>query len=164
MKLSVLQFCDFYNALLSIWVTLVAMASMGPRATSFCQMLGVVVLAVGAEMDRTALWVFLLPAISGVSLVIVYWAIKCRQKGKFYTFFFTNNYILKISRYTGTLQYPARVYRLIYLPIGLIVVFVGLVCYAFLQTRSNYYIIHSLWHVCVAAGVVLLLPKREYME
>ncbi|XP_001600009.1 post-GPI attachment to proteins factor 6 isoform X2 [Nasonia vitripennis] len=144
MKLSVLQFCDFYNALLSIWVTLVAMASMGPRATSFCQMLGVVVLAVGAEMDRTALWVFLLPAISGVSLVVVYWAIKCRQK--------------------GTLQYPARVYRLIYLPIGLIVVFVGLVCYAFLQTRSNYYIVHSLWHVCVAAGVVLLLPKREYMQ
>jgi hypothetical protein len=82
MKLSVLQFCDFYNALLSIWVTLVAMASMGPRATSFCHMLGVVTLAVGAEMDRTALWVFLLPTVSGCLLVLVFWAIKCRQKGE----------------------------------------------------------------------------------
>lgn len=55
-------------------------------------------------------------------------------------------------------------YRLVYLPIGLLTVIFGLVCYAFLQTRSNYYIIHSVWHVCVAVGVVFLLPNPEYME
>lgn len=33
MRLGVLQFCDFFNALLSIWVTLVAMASFGPKLT-----------------------------------------------------------------------------------------------------------------------------------
>lgn len=81
-RVSVLQFCDFFNALLSIWVTLVAMASLGQRATSFCQMLGVVVLAVGAELDRTALWVFLLPTVCGCLLVISSWAYKCRQKGE----------------------------------------------------------------------------------
>ncbi|KAJ8674352.1 hypothetical protein QAD02_005614 [Eretmocerus hayati] len=143
-RLNVLQFCDFFNALLSIWVTLVAMASMGPRATSFAHMLGVVVLAVGAELDKTALWVFLMPVVCGCSLVVISWAYKCRQK--------------------GTLKYPARIYRLVYLPIGLTVVLIGMICYAFLQTRRNYYILHSLWHVCVATGVVLLLPKRHYME
>ncbi|XP_011504148.1 PREDICTED: transmembrane protein 8B-like [Ceratosolen solmsi marchali] len=143
MKLSVLQFCDFYNALLSIWVTLVAMASMGPRTTSFCHMLGVVILAVGAEMDRTALWVFLLPTVSGCILVLVFWTTKCRQK--------------------GTLKYPARKYKFIYLPIGLVCVLIGLGCYGFLQTRRNYYLVHSLWHICVAAGVILLLPKQEHM-
>lgn len=57
------------------------MASLGPRATSFCQMLGVVVLAVGAELDRTALWVFLLPTVCGLVLVVASWTVKCRQKG-----------------------------------------------------------------------------------
>lgn len=56
------------------------------------------------------------------------------------------------------------VYRSIYFPGGLLLVALGLVCYAFLQTRRNYYIVHSLWHVCVAVGVVLLLPKRQYMK
>lgn len=144
MRLSVLQFCDFYNALLSIWVTLVAMVSVGPRLTAFLQMAGAVVLAVGAELDRTALWVFLVPAVTGCILVGLSWARKCRAK--------------------GTYHYPARPYRLFYLPAGLSVVVVGLICYAFLQTHSNYYIVHSFWHVCVAVGVMLLLPKRQYMD
>ncbi|XP_058808953.1 post-GPI attachment to proteins factor 6-like isoform X2 [Phymastichus coffea] len=144
LRLSVLQFCDFYYALLSVWVTLVAMASLGPRASGFCDLLGALVLALGAEVDRTALWVFLLPAASGCALVLACWALKCRRK--------------------GSLQYPARIYRLVYLPLGLLVVSAGLGCYAFLQTRRNYYVVHSLWHVCVAAGVVLLLPKKHYMQ
>ncbi|XP_014218412.1 post-GPI attachment to proteins factor 6-like [Copidosoma floridanum] len=143
LSLNVLQFGDFYSALLAIWLTLVAMASMGRRVTSFCQMLGVIVLAMGAEMDRMALWVFLLPAFFGFGLVVVSWALKCRQK--------------------GTLAYPARAYRLFYLPAGLVIVLIGLVCFAFLQTRSNYYIVHSVWHVCVAVGAALLLPSREHM-
>lgn len=56
------------------------------------------------------------------------------------------------------------IHRNIYFPAGLLLVSVGLICYAFLQTRSNYYIVHSLWHVCVAIGAILLLPKRKYMK
>ncbi|XP_076392048.1 transmembrane protein 8B [Megachile rotundata] len=144
MRLSVLQFCDFFNALLSIWVTLVAMASFGPKLTAFCQITGAVVLAMSAEMDRTALWVFLLPAISGSALIGLSWGLRCKRR--------------------GTVRYPLRPYRNIYFPAGLLLVSLGLVCYAFLQTRKNYYIIHSLWHVCVAIGVILLLPKRQYMK
>ncbi|XP_076764555.1 transmembrane protein 8B isoform X1 [Xylocopa sonorina] len=144
MRLSVLQFCDFFNALLSIWVTLVAMASFGPKLTAFCQISGAVILAMSAEMDRTALWVFLLPAITGSALIGLSWGMRCKRR--------------------GTIRYPSRPYRSIYFPAGLLIVSLGLICYAFLQTRSNYYIVHSLWHVCVAVGVILLLPKRQYMK
>lgn len=144
MRLSVLQFCDFFNALLSIWVTLIAMASLGPRLTAFCQISGAIVLAVCAELDRTALWVFLLPTITGCTIVIVTWINRCRSK--------------------NTFKYPARPYGTIYLGAGLLLVTLGLVCYAFLQTRKNYFIVHSFWHLCVAVGVMLLLPKRKYMQ
>lgn len=144
MRLSVLQFCDFFNALLSIWVTLVAMASFGPKLTAFCQITGAVILAMSAEMDRTALWVFLLPAVTGSALIGLSWGLRCKRR--------------------GTVRYPSRPYRSIYFPAGLLLVALGLVCYAFLQTRRNYYIVHSLWHVCVAIGVILLLPKRQYMK
>ncbi|KAG5324721.1 TMM8A factor, partial [Acromyrmex heyeri] len=144
MRLSVLQFCDFFNALLAIWVTLVAMASFGPRLTAFCQVAGAIVLAMGAEMDRTALWVFLLPAVTGSALIGLSWGLRCKRK--------------------RTIRYPSRPYRTIYFPAGVLLVTLGLVCYAFLQTRRNYYLIHSLWHICVAIGVILLLPKRKYMK
>jgi len=91
MRLSVLQFCDFFNALLAIWVTLVAMASFGPRLTAFCQVTGAIVLAMGAEMDRTALWVFLLPAVTGTAIIGLSWGLKCRRK--------------------RTVKYPSRPYR-----------------------------------------------------
>ncbi|XP_039314287.1 post-GPI attachment to proteins factor 6 isoform X2 [Solenopsis invicta] len=144
MRLSVLQFCDFFNALLAIWVTLVAMASFGPRLTAFCQVAGAIVLAMGAEMDRTALWVFLLPAVTGSALIGLSWGLRCRRK--------------------RTIRYPSRPYRTIYFPAGVLLVSLGLICYAFLQTRRNYYLVHSLWHICVAIGVILLLPKRKYMK
>ena len=82
LDLNVLQFCDFFNALLSIWVTLIAMASMGSRATSFCHMIGIIIIAFGVEKERTSLWVFLLPAIAGCLIVMLSWAYKCRQKGE----------------------------------------------------------------------------------
>lgn len=144
MRLNVLQFCDFFNALLSIWVTLVAMASFGPRLTAFFQILGAIILAMSAEMDRTALWVFLLPSITGSALIGLSWGLRCRRR--------------------KTVRYPSRVYRTVFFPAGLLIVSLGLVCYAFLQTRSNYHVVHSLWHICVAVAVILLLPKRHYMK
>ena len=144
LRLSVLQFCDFFIALLSIWVTLVAMAGLGPRLTASSQFFGAIILAVCAELDRTALWVFLLSAIPGSLLVGISWGIKCHSK--------------------ATFAYPARRYRTVYLSLGLLMVILGLICYAFFQTKKNYFIVHSFWHICVAVGVMLLLPKRKYME
>lgn len=61
-------------------------------------------------------------------------------------------------------RHVPSVSRTIYFPAGVLLVSLGLVCYAFLQTRKNYYLVHSLWHICVAIGVILLLPKRKYMK
>ncbi|XP_033303836.1 transmembrane protein 8B [Bombus bifarius] len=144
MRLDVLQFCDFFNALLSIWVTLIAMASFGPKLTAFCQVTGAVILAMSAQIDRTALWVFLLPAITGSALIGLSWSMRCKRR--------------------GTVRYPSRPYRSIYFPAGLLLISLGLICYAFLQTRRNYYIVHSMWHACAAIGAILLLPKRQYMK
>lgn len=143
-KISVLQFCDFYNALLSVWITLIAMASFGPRLTGFYQISGAIVLAFCAEIDRTALWVFLLPALTGCIIVGTAWGMKCRRQRNF--------------------KYPAMRYKSVYLSTGLGIVFVGLICYAFLQTRKNYHILHSFWHICSAVGIMILLPKKKYMK
>lgn len=172
MRLSVLQFCDFFNGLLSIWVTLVAMASFGPKLTAFCQIAGAVILAMSAEMDRTALWVFLLPAITGSALIGLSWGIRCKRRGTVrypmrpyrYVVFIESNSNMHIEHTHSDEVKCFFVYRSIYFPAGLLLVSLGFVCYAFLQTRSNYYIVHSLWHVCAGIGVILLLPKRQYMK
>ncbi|XP_044011522.1 post-GPI attachment to proteins factor 6-like [Aphidius gifuensis] len=143
-KISVLQFCDFYNALLSIWVTLIAMTSFGQKLTCFLQIFGAIVLAFCAEIDRTALWVFLLPTLSGCILIGFAWGMRCHRQRNF--------------------KYPALRYRSVYLSTGLGIVFVGLICYAFLQTRKNYHVLHSFWHICTAIGIMLLLPKKKYMK
>jgi ABC-type nitrate/sulfonate/bicarbonate transport system permease component len=38
------------------------------------------------------------------------------------------------------------------------------VCYAFLQTKQNYHIVHSIWHMLMALSILCLLPKRKVFE
>ena len=42
-RLSALQFCDFYSAVLAFWVTLIAMAHLPPAVISLLHMAGAVV-------------------------------------------------------------------------------------------------------------------------
>lgn len=144
MRVSVLQFCDFFTALLAFWVTLVAMGGLSSRMTAILDLGGAVVLAMCAELNRTALWVFATPAMTGSFMVIFVWIRRCRAR--------------------KTINYPAKRYQYYYFPAGLGLVALGLICYAFLQTQQNYSIVHSLWHMAVAGGVMLLLPNREYLK
>lgn len=68
-RINVLQFCDFYLAILSVWITLIAMAKLPNSFQSFIHMAGAVGVAFGVEYDRTGLWVFVLP--TGIGLVIL---------------------------------------------------------------------------------------------
>lgn len=68
-RINVLQFCDFYLAILSVWITLIAMAKLPNSFQSFIHMAGAVGVALGVEYDRTGLWVFVLP--TGIGLVIL---------------------------------------------------------------------------------------------
>lgn len=93
-KISVLQFCDFYCGLLAIWVswrcpelrlwtikfnlffsdpvkvTLIAMANVRPTFISLLHMFGAILLAFGTELNKQSLWVFLAPALTGIWYVI----------------------------------------------------------------------------------------------
>ncbi|CAO1444482.1 unnamed protein product [Diamesa hyperborea] len=139
-KISVLQFCDFYCGLLAIWVTLIAMANVRPTFVSLLHMLGAILLAFGTELNKQSLWVFLAPALTGICIISVSWGLKCRKTKKWY---------------------PSRRYLAIFLPLGSVLVMVGLVCYAFLQTKQNYHIVHSIWHMVMALSILCLLPNRK---
>jgi hypothetical protein len=47
-----------------------------------------------------------------------------------------------------------------YLP-GFILAASGLLIYSFLQTKSNYWYLHSIWHMCMASSILFFLPKRD---
>lgn len=139
-KLSVLQFCDFYCGLLSIWVTLVAMSNFGPRLTSIVHICGSVLLAFGTIYNKQALWVFLMPAVSGLILIGISWGVRCRNTKKLF---------------------PAKRYLLRFMPVGIFLVLMGLISFAFLQTKDNYKFVHSFWHVIMAVSVIFLLPTED---
>lgn len=139
-KLGVLQFCDFYCGLLAIWVTLIAMAHIRPSLVSLFHMFGAILLAFGTELNKQSLWVFLAPALTGICIISVSWGLRCRRTRKLF---------------------PSRRYLAGFLPFGAVLVMVGLVCYAFLQTRQNYHIVHSVWHMLMALSILCLLPSRH---
>ncbi|CRK88937.1 CLUMA_CG002537, isoform A [Clunio marinus] len=141
--ISVLQFCDFYCGLLAIWVTLIAMANVRQTFVSLLHMFGAILLAFGTELNKQSLWVFLAPALTGICIISVSWGMKCRKKKQLY---------------------PSKKYLALNLPLGSVLVMIGLVCYAFLQTKQNYHIVHSIWHMVMALSILCLLPKRKVFE
>uniref|UniRef100_A0A0K8W3X1 Transmembrane protein 8B n=3 Tax=Bactrocera latifrons TaxID=174628 RepID=A0A0K8W3X1_BACLA len=140
-KIGVLQFCDFYCGLLAIWVTLIAMSHIRQQFVSILHMLGAVLLAFGTELNKQSLWVFLAPALTGICLISTSWGIRCYKMRKWY---------------------PSPKYLIIYMPLGVVLVMVGLICFAFLQTKQNYHIVHSIWHTVMALSILCLLPSRKY--
>ncbi|GFY80087.1 transmembrane protein 8B [Trichonephila inaurata madagascariensis] len=139
-RLNVLQFCDFYLAILSIWVTLIAMAKLPSSIQSFVHMAGAVGVALGVEYDRTGLWVFVLPTGIGLIILITSWITRCYRKH---------------------LCYPSRRIWLFCLLPGAILALCGLTIYAFFETKDNYSFVHSIWHATIALSVLFLLPKGK---
>lgn len=142
-KIGVLQFCDFYCGLLAIWVTLIAMSNVRHQFVSLLHMLGAILLAFGTELNKQSLWVFLAPALTGLCIISISWGMRCRKTKK---------------------CFPSRGYLALYLPVGTVLVMVGLVCYAFLQTKQNYHIVHSIWHMVMALSILCLLPGRKTFQ
>ncbi|XP_076346292.1 post-GPI attachment to proteins factor 6-like isoform X3 [Tachypleus tridentatus] len=140
MRLSVLQFCDFYSAILAFWVTLIVMANLPVTLQSLTHMAGAVGITLGVEYDRTGLWVFLVPSGVGLIILTISWVTRCRYQRACYP--------------------RKRTWLLCLLP-GVIIAVVGLVIFAFLQTDENYKYVHSGWHAAMALSVLFLLPERQ---
>ncbi|KAG5893246.1 hypothetical protein JTB14_013407 [Gonioctena quinquepunctata] len=137
-RLSALQFGDFFCALLAIWVTLIAIADLPHLTTSVCHMVGAIILAFSTTIDKTALWIFGLPVATGIVIVSCSWYMKYR----------------KVKQ-----RFANRRYLYYNIPMGSVVVSIGLILYAFLQTENNYKYLHSLWHIVMAMALIIVLPK-----
>jgi hypothetical protein len=140
MRLNVLQFCDFYTAILSLWVTLIAMSDIRSALKSVAHMSGAVGIALGTEYNRTSLWVLVVPALVGVAVMTQSWVWRCKAQRS---------------------CYPSKKYWKLYFPPGVLLVTVGLVCYSFLQTKQNYKYVHSAWHIIMALAIIFLLPSKK---
>ncbi|PSN52826.1 hypothetical protein C0J52_09684 [Blattella germanica] len=140
MRLNVLQFCDFYSAILSLWVTLIAMSDVRSTLKSIAHMAGAVGIALGTEYNRTSLWVLVVPALVGIAIMTQSWIWRCKSQRT---------------------CYPSVRYWKLCFPPGVLLVTVGLVCYSFLQTKQNYKFVHSAWHIIMALAITFLLPAKK---
>lgn len=140
MRGNILQFGDFYCGLMSFWVTLLAMSIIHEKLRSSLQLIGAIVIALLTTWNMHSFVSFLLPVAVGICVVFSSWYISYRKSRSF--------------------MYP-RSYYTLHLPFGIVLVSIGLVCYAFLQTEQNYKIVHSFWHMIIAVSVVFLLPDDK---
>ncbi|KAH7640154.1 hypothetical protein HUG17_10634 [Dermatophagoides farinae] len=136
-SVGLLQFADFYTAILSFFVTLLTLACLSPGCKSFFHLMGAISIALITQNDRTSLWTFVIPAGLGTLLMFCCWCSRCCRK----------------SCYP-----PVRCWIFSICP-ALILTIVGLIIYAFLETQDNYAITHSVWHGVVALALFLAIPS-----
>lgn len=72
-KYDVLQFCDFYSAILSFWVTVVAMSNLPLDIASMAHMAGALGIALAVQSEKTGLWTFVVPVVAGIALMLLSW-------------------------------------------------------------------------------------------
>lgn len=141
-NLGVLQFADFYSALLSVWVTLISLGCLPEQVKSFLHMIGSILIVFLVEVDKTSLMSFAIPATLGAATTVLSWIIRC---------------IRRSACYPSALLWCCSV-----LP-GLVLASLALTLYALFETKENYAIIHSIWHGLMAMALFFLLlsfPKR----
>lgn len=140
-KLNVLQYVDFYSALLAFWVTLISLSNLPTEARSFFHLVGSVLLAIGVQYDRTSLWTFVVPVSAGFVIVILTWCFFCCIKRNCFP--------------------SCQLWSLSMLP-GLVMTSAGLAIYSLFETKDNYAIVHSFWHAVMASALVFLIPTMEH--
>ena len=135
---TVLHFCDVFTAILSLWVTLLAMASLPHQVRSVLHIMGVIVVVLAVKQDRSSPLTFLAPSLLGTTILLLSWFWRCiRDKS----------------------CYPSTKYLSLYCLPGLLIGGGGLACLRYESssaTASRYQ--HSLWHLARGVAIMLLLP------
>lgn len=90
--------------------------------------------------DRFSHTAFIIFLCTAIIFTVLTWCKICWSKRKLYP---SGKHLLKF-----------------YLP-GFVLAFIGILIYSFLQTKTNYWILHSIWHMCMAISIIFFMPKRE---
>uniref|UniRef100_A0A8B9ISP5 EGF-like domain-containing protein n=1 Tax=Amazona collaria TaxID=241587 RepID=A0A8B9ISP5_9PSIT len=140
MDYDVLQFCDFLGSLMSVWVTVIAMARLQPVVKQVLYLLGAMLLSMALQMDRHGLWNLLGPSLFALGIMAVAWTARTIQRRHCYP--------------------PTWKRWAFYLCPGALIAAAAVLLYAFVETEENYFYIHSIWHLLIAGSVGFLLPPR----
>uniref|UniRef100_A0A670Z6J6 Transmembrane protein 8B n=1 Tax=Pseudonaja textilis TaxID=8673 RepID=A0A670Z6J6_PSETE len=144
MDYDVLQFCDFLGSLMSVWVTVIAMACLQPVIKQVLYLLGAMLLSMALQLDRHGLWNLLGPSLFAVGVMAAAWTVRSIRR--------RHCYPPTWQRWTFCL-----------LP-GALIAASAVLLYAFVETEENYFYIHSIWHMLIAGSVGFLLPPQPKAE
>ncbi|KAM6170070.1 transmembrane protein 8B [Rhynchocyon petersi] len=140
MDYDVLQFCDFLGSLMSVWVTVIAMARLQPVVKQVLYLLGAMLLSMALQLDRHGLWNLLGPSLFALGILATTWTVRSVRRRHCYP--------------------PTWRRWLFYLCPGSLIAGSAVLLYAFVETQDNYFYIHSIWHMLIAGSVGFLLPPR----
>ena len=135
-----LQLADFISSYSSFVITVLAMSTFVRPWKVFTYFVGLLACLSISLYDRFNYTSFIVFLCIAISVTLFTWVKICVSKRK-----------LIVNR---------RLLLMYYLP-GFVLAVTGLLIYSFLQTKSNYWILHSVWHMCMAASIVFFLPKSE---
>ncbi|XP_075416243.1 transmembrane protein 8B isoform X3 [Tenrec ecaudatus] len=140
MDYDVLQFCDFLGSLMSVWVTVIAMARLQPVVKQVLYLLGAMLLSMALQLDRHGLWNLLGPSLFALGILATAWTVRSVRRRHCYP--------------------PTWRRWLFFLCPGSLIAGSAVLLYAFVETQDNYFYIHSIWHMLIAGSVGFLLPPR----
>lgn len=135
----VYQYADFYLSLLSFWVTLLAMSRIKSGYMIPGLVTGVVIIGIMVESNPSGPIVNIIPIATGILIVIISWGLKS---------------------YRSKSIYPNKREFLWIVP-GVAMAAFGLIVFAFIENDVNYPYTHSVWHLCVALCIPLVLPRDK---
>lgn len=143
------QFGDFFLSFLSIWTTILMVAEVNLRVLRlrchrelhfFLHVVGMMLIAFGTELDRFSLFMFVVPLICGLFIVAVSWTGHCVHTRHCFP--------------------PPREWLLRLVP-GTLCFLIAFSLFGLFETDTNYYLVHSAWHLLVGSALFLLLPFRS---
>ena len=137
----VLQFCDFFSAILSFWVTVVSLSSLPAEITNGCNLFGALLVAFLVQYNRTGRLVLLIPVPLGLFVLTLSLAVKMFKRKKWLT-------------------YPSRRGLMIYGP-AIMLLLSACTLATVAGNDQNYPYVHSAWHVLIALALAFLVLRCE---
>ena len=134
----VLQFCDFYSATLSFWITIISLAKLPYRLVTFLHIFGVLLVAVLVQYNRTGISIFVIPIPLGLLVLLISLVFKSWRRRRCYK--------------------PNKMCLLLFAP-ALLCATVAITLFGFIETSGNYPYVHSTWHLLMAVSLIFLLPR-----